>query len=204
MSLEHVLRDPRLWRYGREAPAPAETIPTGHAVLDALLPGGGWPRGALTEVLSEAEGIGALRLILPALARLSRFPQWLAWIAPPHLPYAPALAARGLDLRRVLIVTDCDHSQSLWAMEQSLRAGACSAVLGWPRGLDDRGLRRLQLAAETGRCWGLVFRPLTAARAASPAALRLALEPHGPRLAVRIIKCRGGVEARSVCLDLGD
>lgn len=59
------------WRGGRPAsPGPA-AIPTGFPALDAALPGGGWPLGALMEVLEERQGIGALSLFLPALAHLS-------------------------------------------------------------------------------------------------------------------------------------
>ena len=87
-------------------------------------------RSALTEILSEVEGIGALRLVLPALARLSQAEKWLAWIAPPHLPYAPALAAHGVELARVLIIGALARPpERFWVLDQSLRAGACSAVL---------------------------------------------------------------------------
>ena len=160
-------------------------------------------RSALTEILSEVEGIGALRLVLPALARLSQAERWLAWIAPPHLPYAPALAAHGVDLARVLIIGPLARPpERFWVLEQSLRAGACSAVLAWWSRVDWRGLRRLQLAAEAGQSCGLLFRPLAACRETSPAALRLVLEPSGLRTAVRIIKRRGGAIARPLILDL--
>lgn len=204
MSLEAVLKDPRVWRFGREVAPATEAVPSGFADLDALLPGGGWPVGALTEILSEVEGIGALRLVLPALARLSQAERWLAWIAPPHLPYAPALAAHGVDLARVLIIGALARPpERFWVLEQSLRAGACSAVLAWRSRANWRGLRRLQLAAEAGRSCGLLFRPLAACSSeASPAALRLVLEPSGPRTVVRIIKRRGGAIARPLTLDL--
>jgi len=203
MSLEAVLKDPRVWRFGREVAPATEAVPSGFADLDALLPGGGWPVGALTEILSEVEGIGALRLVMPALARLSQAERWLAWIAPPYLPYAPALAAHGVDLARVLIIEPLARPpERFWVLEQSLRAGACSAVLAWWSRVDWRGLRRMQLAAEAGQSCGLLFRPLAACREASPAALRLVLEPSGPRTEVRIIKRRGGAIARPLTLDL--
>jgi hypothetical protein len=201
--LEGQLKDPRVWRFSREVASATEAVPSGFAELDALLPGRGWPVGALTEILSEVEGIGALRLVLPALARLSQAERWLAWIAPPHLPYAPALAAHGVELARVLIIDSLARpAERFWALDQSLRAGACSAVLAWWSRADWHALRRLQLAAEAGRSCGLLFRPMAACREASPAALRLVLEPSGPRTAVRIIKRRGGAIVRPLILDL--
>jgi hypothetical protein len=184
-----------------EAPrsAPAAGIPTGFADLDARLPGGGWPVGALTEVLSSAPGVGEVGLILPALAALGRQGRWLAWVDPPHVPYAPALTAAGVDLARIITVhPDGDagagrRTDMLWAAEQALRSGAAGAVLLWPREPEDRTLRRLQLAAEQGRSWGVLFRPPGDARKPSPAALRLAVSPAGEGgLSVRVLKCRNG------------
>lgn len=203
MSLESVLRDARVWRYSRESSVASATIATGFPELDALLPGGGWPLGALTEILTNLEGIGQLRLVMPALAHLSRIEKWLTWIAPLHIPYAPALAAHGVDLTKVLIVQGTISPRvGLWAMEQALRSGACGAVLAWPTRIDWRELRRLQLAAEIGQSWGLIFRSHTSAREASPAALRIALTPSGTSMEVRIIKCRGSAGMGSVSLDI--
>ncbi len=147
--------------------------------------------GALTEILAAPAGIGELRLALPALARPSAVGRWLAWIAPPHIPYAPALAARGIELRRLLLVR-AQAEDTLWAAEQALRSGSCGAVLAWPAAGGGRALRRLQLAAEAGRAWGLLFHSPRAAASPPPAALRLRLEAAGDGLAVRILKRRSG------------
>jgi hypothetical protein len=80
---------------------------------------------------------------------------WLAWISPPYQPYAPALAACGIDVERVLVVR---AESALWAMEQALKSGACSAVLGWAAACGLQALRRLQLAAEQSRCLAVLFR----------------------------------------------
>jgi len=191
MNLDHLLQRADLWR-GGAAPPSVASIPTGFSALDTLFPGGGWPKGALTEILVPREGIGALSLVLPTLARLSREKRWLAWVAPPYLPYAPALAAAGIDLSRVLLVHPRVGSDGLWAVEQTLRSGTCGAVLAWLETGDMRTLRRLQLAAEAGRCWGLLFRPERLYTQASPAALRIKLEPEPEGLAVHILKRRGG------------
>lgn len=171
-------------------PAPPG-LPTGFAALDAVLPGGGWPVGALTEVLPAREGIGEVRLLLPALAALSRRGRWLAWIDPPHIPYAPALCGAGVDLSRMVLVQPRRPEEALWAAEQALASGAPAAVLMWLKGLEDRPLRRLQLAAERGRCWGVLFRPPGAAARPSPAALRLTVTPAEAGVAVQVVKCRG-------------
>jgi hypothetical protein len=229
-GLAALLKRPDIWRGGEAAGVAIPSIPTGFPALDALLPGGGWPRGALTEILCEGEGIGELSLLAPALARLSRQDLWLAFVAPPYLPYAPALAAVGIDLARVLMIRPARSGDILWAMEQALRSGSCSAVLAWPPFLTERAARRLQLAAEAGRGWGVYFSPATPATAPSPAALRLLLSPArrsdpakgtlpentaGASLAsavasplcklrVAILKRRGGAVPAPLLLDIPD
>jgi len=201
-ALDALLQHPGIWRGSEPAKVAVASVPTGHAALDALLPGGGWPVGALTEILAEQEGIGELRLLMPALARLSQEGRWLAWIAPRHIPYAPALASCGIKLARVVLVRPQAPADALWATEQALRAGCCGAVLAWPSAIDERALRRLQLAAEAGAALGLLFRPARAAADASPAALRLSLAAANGKTRVRILKRRGGGAAAPVLLDL--
>ena len=193
-SIDELLNHPGLWRAREQGGATAESParPTGYAALDRCLPGGGWPRQGLIEILADHCGIGELSLLMPALAALGHDEHeqgWLAWISPPHQPYAPALAARGIDLRRLLIVR---AQAAEWAMEQALRSGACSAVIGWADPRELRDLRRLQLAAEQARCLAVLFRPVSAGRQPSPAVLRIELQASGVGLQVRIVKSRGG------------
>lgn len=190
--LEFLLQHPGIWRGDRISTVTLPSIPTGFAELDAQLPGGGWPRGALTEIIHEREGIGELRLLIPALARLSLGELWIAWINPPYLPYAPALAGLGVNLSRIMVIRAPPATDILWAMEQALRSGSCAAVLAWPEGLNERRLHKLQLAAETGEAWGVYFTLENAASTASPAALRLKLSAHQGRFKVHVIKRRGG------------
>jgi len=197
-SLESVLQHPGIWRGNQRAQTAEDALPTGFAELNALLPGGGWPCGALTEVLLSRQGIGELRLITPALARLSEADGWLAWVAPPYVPYAAALAAAGIDLKRLLVAKPPSEADAWWTAEQALRSGACGALLAWLRAADERRMRRLQLAAETGHTWGVLFRHARAAQDRSPAALRLLLEPSTEGLAVTILKRRGGPVSKPV------
>lgn len=195
-SIDELLRHPGLWR-AREQDASTQQsgLPTGFSALDHCLPGGGWPRQGLIEVLTDHHGIGELQLLMPALAALcseEREGGWLAWIAPPYQPYAPALAACGIAIDRVLVVR---ARPAFWAMEQALRSSACSAVLGWCepgelRGM--QGLRRLQLAAEQSQCLAVLFRRRQEAAEPSPAVLRVVLEADREGLTVRVVKNRGG------------
>jgi protein ImuA len=171
-----------------------EALVSGFDELDRRLPRGGWPLGALIELLCCTAGIGELSLLLPALCRLANGGRYIAWIAPPYIPYAPALAQRGLLLERLLIIHTRGLAESLWATEQALRCPAVGAVLGWADHLMDKNLRRLQLAAEAGGSLAILHRPPAAANEASPAALRLQLQPQrqGQGLDIHILKARGG------------
>lgn len=188
LSLEALLEARKVWR-GQPLPRPASRQPTGFAWLDEVLPSGGWPEAALSELLLPADGVGELRLLWPTLARLSHQDGMIALIAPPYLPFAPAWAGAGVQLGRLQIVRTAPRDV-LWATEQCLRSAACSAVLCWPQQADDRSLRRLQVAAETGQCLGFALRPSRAAENPSPAALRIAIDADPAQL--RVLKCRGG------------
>jgi len=190
MSLDQLINKRQdLWRGRAVSPATPRGVPTGFAALDALLPWRGWPPGALSEILEGRSG-AAFALVQPALARLSSEARWLLLIAPPFVPYAPALAAAGLDLSRLAVVEA--GNETAWAAEQGLRSGACSAVLAWGGRWETSALRRLQLAAETGGGIALLFRNAAAAREHSPAALRLGVRPSMAGAEVTLLKQRGG------------
>ncbi|PZU28445.1 MAG: translesion DNA synthesis-associated protein ImuA [Stenotrophomonas sp.] len=190
VALDSLLHERRVWR-GRPAPLPASRQPTGHALLDEALPTGGWPESALSEILLPAEGVGELQLLWPSLARLTQAGERVVLVAPPHVPYAPAWQAAGIDLRQLQVVQANDQRDALWATEQCLRSGSCGAVLCWPQMAEDKALRRLQVAAESGQTLGFASRPLQAARNPSPAALRIAIDAQPAQL--RVLKCRGGM-----------
>jgi len=199
-ALATLLEHPGIWR-GEECARTAAAVPSGFPALDACLPGHGWPEGALTELFTPVAGIGELSLLMPLCARLSQAGRWIVFVSPPHVPYAPGLAAAGLDLRRLLLVDSRAGKETLWTLEQTLKSRRCGAVLAWMPTLDPASMRRLQLACEEGRSSGFLFLPEAAARNASTAALRLRLtaSPEG-ELDVHVLKRRGGVLTRPVRL----
>ncbi len=200
-TLDSLLEQPWIWRGDQYAKVALESIPSGFDALDEQLPGNGWPRGAITEVLTSYQGIGELRLLTPALAALSQQEGWIALIAPPHLPYAPGFSNLGVDPSRLLVVAGKSDSESLWAAERCLRTGSCAAVLIWTNA-GERGLRRLQTAAEQGGSWGVVFGHTRLAAQPSPAPLRIQVSPGRRRLDLQILKRRGGGWAPPLSLDV--
>lgn len=144
----------------------------------------------MTEVFVGEYGIGELSLFMPALA--SRAAQGITWIAPPFVPYPPALVRHGLDLHKVLLVQPDAAKDVPWAIEQVLQTRVESSVLAWLGRVKETTLRRLQLRIATQRIWAVFFSPLAEISRRSPAALKLRLSAEADALQVDILKCRGG------------
>ncbi|MDH4275752.1 MAG: translesion DNA synthesis-associated protein ImuA [Gammaproteobacteria bacterium] len=192
-----------VWR-GRDLATAPQGVSTGYAPLDEVLPGGGWPTHGLIEVLGDLPAASGLRLLLPTLAHLSQTRRWLAWVAPPHIPYAPALAAQGLELSRVLLIHPRRASEGLWVAEQALRSDTCSAVLLWAKEIDTPHVRRLQLAMESQGGMGVIFRPSSAAMQPSPANLRIQVSAIPGGVEVKVLKCRGAWVSGALRMDWHD
>jgi protein ImuA len=209
--LSEVIRRQDTW-LGREGrvgcmPAPANSdshqhgqrLATGYSTLDAALHQRGWPLGGGIEVLSDSCGMGSMGLFLPVMEALSTQKRWQAFIAPPYIPYAPLLAARGVDVGQVLLVHPRSREDLLWSTEQALRSTTCSAVFSWLGAGPYRyaELRKLQLAAASGNTLSVLFRANSAAHEHSPASLRLQMQAYRQ---VHILKQRGGQQGVDVFL----
>ena len=169
----------------------AEGLSTGYTTLDSELQQGGWPLDSTIELLSDGCGLGSMGLFLPAMEALSEQGRWQVFIAPPYIPYAPLLAARGIDTQQILLVHPKNRQDLLWSTEQALRSTTCSAVFSW-LGAQEYSygeLRKLQLAASSGDSLAVLFRPNRAAHNHAPASLRLQMREYRK---VHILKQRGG------------
>jgi hypothetical protein len=191
-AVAQLLQFPGVWRGGELEHVLHPVVATGHAAVDAQLPGGGWPVGTLSEVLHDGAGIGEVSFLAGALARATES-RLLAWVNPPHLPYAPGLAQAGIALSRCVVVRPAHREDALWAAEQALKSGACGAVMLWMERFAEEypWLRRLQMAAEAGRAMALLFRSTGAERHSTPSHLRVVLSRDHGVLKVRIPKRRG-------------
>jgi len=193
----------QVWRADALAAPQVDTVSSGDATLDAQLPGGGWPVGALTELV-QAPGVHLeWRLLLPALLRCGQGPVVLvgapALGAAALLPFAPALAGLGLPWQRLLWLRAAQAQ--LWVAEQALRCAPVDAVLLWLAQARPQELRRLQLAAAQHHKLLFVMRHSDAAHTASPAVLRVQITPcatHATGLRVEILKRRGPPLAQAI------
>jgi hypothetical protein len=177
-SLRGLLEKTGLWRASSIDGDYKQHCSTGFARLDQELPGAGWPADGVTEFLHDRAGIGELRLLAPALARLTHEQsRWVLFVSPPYIPYPPALAQAGIDLTRVIVSQPKMPRDYLWVLEKALASQSCSAVIAWPGRIHEKQIRRLQLASKEGYSWGILFRSGASSKNASPAELRLRLRP---------------------------
>lgn len=190
-------KEPALWR-GRQHTnsTVASGEPSGWQALDRLLPGEGWPRQGLVEIINARPGIGELQLLLPLLRRLGQKDKPILWITPPQQLYTPALAQAGIALESNILIRPQDRcQQALWSAEKALQANECALVLIWQNWFSARVMRRLQLAAQEGNTPGILFHKRATGN--SPARLQLQLEAdplqtgQSRDIGVRVLKARG-------------
>jgi protein ImuA len=191
---------PDLWKGNQLARAASRVVPCGDDALAAELPGGGWPRGALTDLLIQQTGCGELRLLRPAFERLGSKPVVL--LQPPHNVQPTAFAWWGLDPASLMTVKAPKTADALWAAEQILRAGTCGALVFWQQHVRPEAVRRLHLAAQTSESLFFMVRPLATTRDASPAPLRLAIRAAKGGVDVQFLKRRGPARDESLFVSL--
>jgi len=190
-----------VWRGTELARSTQAVQPSGHAVLDAQLPGGGWPLGQLSEILQNQNGLHEWRLLLPALQAAAQHGP-LVLVGTPHVPHLPVLAALGIAPERMLRIDARTPAERLWAAEQALRCKELGALLAWLPQVRSEQLRRLQLNGQSSQALLFALRPLDAQRESSPAPLRLAVQTGaGTQLAVQIVKRRGPLLEQPLALD---
>jgi len=221
---EPEMLHPALWRAQQLGRGGERAVPSGHAALDAQLPGAGWPRRMLTELLLPHPGVGEIRLLVPSLAVILRAGRLVMLFDPPECLSGWALLRLGIDPEQLLVVytrrvtgaglrgaethveagPHGERGDSLWALEQALKSGHVGALLAWlPPRLQPGRLRRLQLAAQAHDGPAFMLREAAARQQPSAAPLRLGLASAGAdRLAVRLLKRRGPRLEQPLVLEL--
>lgn len=163
----------RVWPARSWARARRETRSSGHALLDAELPGGGWPCGAVTEVLQPQAGLLEWRLLGPVCRTLAAEGRRVVLIGPPQVPHLPGLAHAGITPASLVWVRAQTQAERLWSAEQLLRAQVPSVIILWLSEVRPAQMRRLQVGAQAGDAWVFACRPWAARQESSAAPLRL-------------------------------
>jgi protein ImuA len=191
---------PSLWLGSQLARAYGKTVDTGYAALSAELPGGGWPLGALVELLVQQPGIGEMRLLRPALAKICARP--VALLQAPHIPNALAFSYLGLPINKLMRLQAPKTADALWCAERILQAKTCGALVFWQQHIRAEALRRLHLAAQATETLLVLIRPLVNAQDSSPATLRLGVRPADGGLVVDVVKRRGPTRTETLTVAL--
>jgi protein ImuA len=194
------------WRVvsGAATPGPrAAVVGTGHAGLDAALPGGGWMAGLAHEVGLAHPGGGEWALLAPGLVRVLGLQAQrchAVCMGAPAQPLGPSLQSCGLDLARWAWVDAPGTLARAWAAEQALRCPQVAVVLLWLDQAPAPMLRRLQFHAQAHGAWLFICRGVDALAQPSPAAVRLSWLPTPDACAfeARLTKCRGPLPARAI------
>ena len=207
-QLDQLLqRNPKLWRGCELAGQGQHGQSTGFPELDEILPGRGWPRSGLVEVITPQWGMGELQVLMPLMRDVIAQGKWILWVSPPYQLYAPALAQAGIDTKQVLVVkADTSCKDALWSMEKALQTQNCGLVLAWQNWLPGQVLRRLQLAGETGGTLGVLFKHNDSKYSPSPLRMQIKdLAPghqHFSDAEITLIKARGNFRPLSTRLSL--
>lgn len=201
-KIKNLLQNQAIWQASdKQKVRPVAS--TGYSQLDKQLHYSGWPQGCLSELLLSNNGIGEIRLLSPLIASLNRQAGYIGWINPPYLPYAPALAAQGLQLDKMLLIRTTSLQDTIWSAQQAMASKACAAVLVWlPKKQLTTEIRKLSLATKAGNCWGFIIRDHHLQQQASSAALRLVMQTQSNKQQLEIIKQPGGWSGQKISLNL--
>lgn len=183
--------------HSRAAATRASGYRTGLPRLDAQLPQGGWPIGAVTELCPTHDEIGEFSVLVPTLARLTQQGRRVVLMGSEQLPDLESLGDQGVRLRQVMVLGAAEADR-LWAMEQKLRSGEVAMLVAWMPQLNDRQVRRLEEAAASGQAMVILFRDAATRSFCRSSTLQLVLRPGTDGLLdIEIAGSRAGAGGRA-------
>ncbi len=201
-NIKKLLLNNGIWQASHKAKE-CPAISTGYPELDKQLHYSGWPQGTLSELLLSDNGIGEVRLLLPLLAKLNQRKGYICWVNPPFLPYSAALVDHNIDLKKMVIVRTQSQQETIWSAQQAMMSRSCAAVLVWlPKKTLSKEVRKLNLAAKSGNCFGIILRDCQLQQHPSAAALRMVMQIKRGQHQLSIIKQPGGWSGQEVKLNL--
>jgi protein ImuA len=182
------------------------TVDTGLGPLNEAFPNATFPLGAIHEFLAEGiEGVAATSgfiagLLSPLMANLGV----ALWISSSRKLFPPAMKNFGLTPDRFIFLDLKNEKEVLWAMDEALKCGALTAVVGEMKDLSFMASRRLQLAVEESQVTGFILRnnPRNPTTTACVSRWRITSRPSGfvddlpgvgfPQWKVELLRMRNG------------
>jgi protein ImuA len=128
--------------------------------ISAGLPGGSFPLGAVHEFLCEghetaASTVGFLGGLISSVIGNKGV---ILWASASRTIFPPGLKSFGLDPHQFIFIDLNKSKEILWTMEEALKCGALTAVVGELTDLTFTASRRLQLAVEQSKVTGFILR----------------------------------------------
>ena len=123
-------------------------------------PNGTFPLGAVHEFISSSEednsaSIGFITGLLSSLIGISGIAMWISYN---RRLFPPSLKNYNVQPDRMIFVDLKNEQDLLRAMEEALKCGALSAVVGELKDISFTASRRLQLAVEESQVTGFILR----------------------------------------------
>jgi protein ImuA len=208
LTITHKDKLKNLLAAKQSSPARKRSFQTSIQALDELAPGGAFQRGAVHEFLSPPRSAPPKSLVLLLAQIAQEAGGAIAWSDPRRELYPPALAAVGIDLRRLLLLRSANRADEFWGIAECLRSGGVSATIASIEQLSQIEARRLQLAAERGGGIGLFMRAAHSRASANYAAATRWLVQPAPggqgvqRWNVELLHGHGGQISQVLLLEL--
>jgi protein ImuA len=141
-------------------PAQNAILDAGLAPLREAFPNGSFPLGCVHEFLTaKVEDLAAsTAFIAGVLASLIGNHGTALWISCSRKLFPPALANFGLRPEQFIFIDLKKEADVLWSMDEALKCGALSAVIGEMKDISFTASRRLQLAVEQSQVTGFILR----------------------------------------------
>lgn len=190
-----------IWRGDELGSQSVEAVSTGWASLDAELPGGGWPRRSVSEILAPQPAVLEWRLLGGALRQLVADGGQVVLVGPPKHPHLPGLVHEGANAKQLIWIQADTPAERLWVTEQMIKSDAAGAVIAWLPQARQEQIRRLQICALGCRAPVFLCRPEAARHESSAAPLRVhASYGLDWELQLEVFKRRGPALAQPLAL----
>jgi len=182
----------KLWQGNTETSI--EVTDTGFPELNTHLCSQGWPAHMLIEFLTNDFFSAPIQCAL-ATWRSQHDARWIAFVNPPLTPCTERLMQEGIDTEKVDII-DAPTDQFAWCLEHLALAASTRSIIAWEQEtLTSTQLRRLQLACQRGQTQLFLVRQLTHRHQASPAPVRVSMNPSITGVEITVFK-QPGTNAR--------